>query len=272
MRKLLFSGCLLLTLSLAISAPEVHAQELKIITLQHRFGQDLLPAIQPLVGPDGTASAVDNHLMIRTSPERLQAIEQVIATLDTSRRNVRITVSHEDASQYRTDRAGVSGRVRIDDVEIGTSRRARPGVNIDLGSKESSNSRSGSEFVTVLDGEQAFIRVGQSIPYTQRWKQLAGRYVISGQTTEFYEITTGFAVRPRHIGEYVELEITPRIASINSANTIDFKELSTILRVMPGQWHDLGGNMQSRDEVSAAILSQGGASGSRQTGLRIRID
>jgi type II secretory pathway component GspD/PulD (secretin) len=273
MRYLSFVCCLFLTLGfLSLGAIEAQAQELKIITLQHRFAQDLLPAIQPLVGPDGTASAVENHLMIRTSPERLQAIEQVIATLDTARRNVRITVSHEDVSQYHENRAGISGRARIDNVEIGTSHRARPGVNVDIGSTESTNIRSGSEFVTVLDGEQAFIRVGQSIPYTQQWRQLTGRYVISGQTTEFHEITTGFAVRPRHIGDYVELEITPRIAAIGNANTIDFKELSTVVRVSPGQWFDLGGNMLSRDEISAAILRQKGASGGREGSLSIRVD
>jgi type II secretory pathway component GspD/PulD (secretin) len=274
MRKLLFAGCLFLLLNLVVSwgATESWAQDLKIITLQHRFGQDLLPVIQPLVGSDGTASAVDNHLMIRTTPERLQAIEQVIATLDTARKNVRITVSHEDASQYRADSAGVSGRVRTNDIEIGTSRRARPGVNLDIDSREGNSSRSGSEFVTVMDGEQAFIRVGQSIPYTQQWIQLTDRYMSVRQTTGFQDITTGFAVRPRYIGEYVELEITPRISSANKANITDFKELSTVVRVRPGEWFDLGGNMQGRDEVSTAILSQGNASGSHKTSLSIKVD
>lgn len=270
MRKLLTAACFM-TISLVTHSAWAQP-ELKIITLQHRFAQDLLPAIQPMVGEDGTASAVDNHLLIRAAPERMQAIEQVIATLDVMRKNVRITVSHSDTSQTQGSRAGVSGRVRTGDVEIQTSRGVPDGVRLDIDDRQSSSLRSGTEFVTVMDGERAFIRVGQSVPYTQQWVQLTRQYISAGQTTTFQDITTGFAVRPRYIGDQVELEITPRIASLNRGNVIDFEELSTIVRVAPGQWFDVGGSMQSRDDVSRAILSQRERSGSSSNYLRIKVD
>ena len=246
--------------------------EFKIITLQHRFAQDLLPTIQPMVGEGGSASAMDNHLMIRAAPERMQAIEQVIATLDTARKNVRITVSHDDVRQSQRDRIGASGRVRSGNVEVQVPDGAPEGVRLDIDSRQSNSSQRGTEFVSVLDGERAFIRVGQSVPYTQQWVALTQRYLAIGQTTEFRDITTGFAVRPRYIGDQVELEITPRIAGLNRAGFIDFEELSTVVRVTPGQWFDLGGNMQGRDDVSRAILSRQGGSGSRNTGLAIKVD
>ncbi len=274
MRKLLTAACFMamgLVMNSAWAQPE-----LKIITLQHRFAQDLLPAIQPLVGEDGTASAVDNHLFIRAAPDRMQAIEQVIATLDVTRKNVRITVSHTNASQTQGRGAGVSGRVRSGDVEIQTSRdgfdSTRDGLRVDIDDRQGSTLSSGTEFVTVMDGERAFIRVGQSVPYTQQWVQITRRYITTAQTTAFQDITTGFAVRPRYIGDQVELEITPRIASLSRGNVIDFEELSTIVRVVPGQWFDVGGNMQSRDDVSRAILSQRTGSGSRSNQLRIKVD
>jgi type II secretory pathway component GspD/PulD (secretin) len=274
MRKLLTATCFIIISLVTHSAWAQPA--LKIITLQHRFAQDLLPAIQPLVGEDGTASAVDNHLFIRAAPERMQAIEQVIATLDVTRKNVRITVSHTDTSQTQGSRAGVSGRVQAGDVEIQTSQGAYnsvpDGVRLDIDNRQSSNVRSGTEFVTVMDGERAFIRVGQSVPYTQQWVQLTRQYISAGQTTTFQDITTGFAVRPRYIGDQVELEITPRIASLNRGNVIDFEELSTIIRVTPGQWFDVGGSMQSRDDVSRAILSQRERSGDSSNHLRIKVD
>lgn len=270
MRKLLAVACFI-TLTLVVNSAWAQP-ELKIITLQHRFGQDLLSAIQPLVGEDGTASAVDNHLFIRATPERMQAIEQVITTLDVMRKNVRITVSHSDSSQNQGSRAGVSGRARVGDVEIQTSRGAPDGVRLDIDNRQSSSVRSGTEFVTVMDGERAFIRVGQSVPYTQQWIQLTRQYMSTSQTTVFQDITTGFAVRPRYIGDQVELEITPRIASLSHGNVVDFEELATIVRVAPGQWFDVGGNMQSRDDVSRAILSQRERSGANSSHLRIKVD
>ncbi|HLD10022.1 MAG TPA: hypothetical protein VJB68_08260, partial [Methylophilaceae bacterium] len=68
MHKLLFTGFLLLAVSLAANIAWAET-EFKIITLQHRFAQDLLPTIQPMVGEGGSASAMDNHLMIRAAPE-----------------------------------------------------------------------------------------------------------------------------------------------------------------------------------------------------------
>ncbi|MDE0925629.1 MAG: hypothetical protein OR997_00845 [Methylophilaceae bacterium] len=42
------------------------------------------------------------------------------------------------------------------------------------------------------------------------------RYIQVDRITDWLEVSTGFAVRPRTIGNQVELEVTPRIASLNS--------------------------------------------------------
>ncbi len=130
----------------------------------------------------------------------------------------------------------------------------------------------GSEFLTVVDGERAFIRVGQSVPYTQRWVYLTNRYINIQQTVEFQDITTGFAVRPRYIGDQVELEITPRIARLNQSGFIDFEELSTVVIVTPGEWFDLGGNMQNQDAVSREILSISLGDNRQNSSLKIKVD
>jgi hypothetical protein len=98
------------------------------------------------------------------------------------------------------------------------------------------------------------------------------RYVSVQRTTEFVDITTGFAVRARSIGNEVEVEITPRIAKLNQQGFIDFEELSTVIRVNKGEWFDLGGTMQQNDEVSRAILSKQNNSQSQDNHLEIRID
>jgi type II secretory pathway component GspD/PulD (secretin) len=249
--------------------------EFKIITLQHRFAQDLLPAVQPMVGEGGTASAVNNQLLVRATPERMVAIEQAVAALDVSRKNVRITISHDDVQQSRLDRLGISGRLRSGDVRIGAGEvqpGMRDGLQLEVDRGQTSMSQRGSEFVTVLDGERAFIRVGQSVPYTQQWALFTQRYLSIQQATEFRDITTGFAVRPRYIGDQLELEIAPRIARLNNSGFIDFEELATTVRVTPGQWFDLGGTMQSKDEVSRAILRNQQGDEVQTTSLMIKVD
>lgn len=186
---------LLLTLiCLMISLAQAGQSEFKMITLKHRFAQELLPIVQPMVGQGGTANAVDNHLIIRTSPQRLAEIEQVISRLDVARKNVRIEIRHESSQQAEDSEVAVSGRGRIGDAEVivGDSRLRRTGANIDLRSGSRETSQRGSEFVTVMDGYPAFIEVGQSIPFTREWLILTQQYGYAGKVTEFQDITTGF--------------------------------------------------------------------------------
>lgn len=258
----------LAVLNVALSAET----EFRMVTLQHRFAEDIVPAIEPMVGENGSVRAIDNHLMITATPERLAAINEIISKLDVQRKNLRITVSHEDKMQANSRSADISGSVRSGDVEIRVPGKARKGVAVDIAGHESEASMRGSEFLTVLDGERAFIRVGQSVPFTQQWLSLTQRYATLQQITEYHDITTGFAVRPRSAGGQVEVEITPRIARLNSAGFVDFTELTTVVRATPGEWLDIGGIMQNRDEISRAILSGEHGKSRRNSSLRIKIE
>ncbi len=264
---------LLLLLQFSISA--FAATEFKIIDLQHRFVEDILPIIQPLVGNDGTASGMQNHLIIRTSPEKMIEIERIISTLDVERQNLKITVSHQNNLQTNDDNFTVSGSKRVGNVSIGTRkfhRNTHDGVQLDIENSQSNASSNGNQFINVLDGESAYIKVGQSVPYTQEWVTLSQRYISVQKTTEFVDISTGFSVRPRSIGNQIELEITPRIAQLNQNKYIDFEELRTIVRLNRGEWLDLGTTMQQKDEVSRAILSSSNHHQSQSNSLSIRVE
>lgn len=248
--------------------------DFKMITLQHRFPQDVLPAVQQLVGPEGSVSAIDQHLVVRATSERMEAIEALVEKLDMARRNLRITVRHDNQQMDSRDAVGADGVIRHGDIEVGVGRGAEEqgDVRFNVDSSRSSMQRGSEQFLTVLDGERAFIRVGQSVPFTRQWMVLTAQYLNLQQTTEFHDITTGFAVCPRYIGNQVEVEITPRIARLNAAGFIDFDELTTTVRVARGEWLDIGGLMQNRDQVSREIFSQGQREEGNRTRLQIKVD
>lgn len=266
----LFTLTLLL---ISISAQAV--TDFKIFTLQHRFADDILPTIQRLAGEDGVITGMQNQIIIRVSPERMPEIEQAIANLDTTQQNLRITVSHQNNSNSANDGVSISGRKRIGNVEVTTNRypnNRQNGIQVGIQNNQSSSRNSGNQFINMMDGGTGFIRVGQSIPFTQEWVNYMRRYVSVQRTTEFVDITTGFAVSARSIGNEVEVEVTPRIAKLNQQGFIDFEELSTVIRVNKGEWFDLGGTMQQNDEVSRAILSKQNNRQSQDNHLEIRID
>jgi len=74
------------------------------------------------------------------------------------------------------------------------------------------------------------------------------------------------------VGNQVELEITPRIAKLNSSGYIDFEDLKTTLRVNLGDWVDIGGTMQTNDEVSRKILGFQNISSQQKSNLVIKVE
>ena len=74
--KSFFFICLM---SLSFSAPAETA--LQVITLQHRFADDLLHTIIPMVGIDGTETGMRNQLILRVAPDRMRNIEMIILHL-----------------------------------------------------------------------------------------------------------------------------------------------------------------------------------------------
>jgi len=263
-----------LLLILLLSSLSVFAEtEFKIITLQHRFAADLLPIISPMVGEDGTATGMDNQLILRASPERMREIEQSVTQLDVARVNRRITVKTSNNMQNQQESAEASGNVKIGNATISNDRRIPPNSGrVEIKSNNNRISQNSNQFINVIDGEQAFIRVGKIIPFTNEWITITRRYTHIERTTDWHEISTGFAVRPHTIGNQVELEIMPRIAKPNSQGYIDFEELSTIMHVPLGSWVDLGGTMQTNDEVSRKIFGLQQSSTQQNSSLMVKVD
>lgn len=267
----------LLLILLLISCCAFAETEFKIITLQHLFASDLLPIIAPMVGADGAANGMNNQLIVRASPERMLEIEAIVAKLDVTRVNRKITVKSSNNVQSLQERTDATGAVKVGEVTVANDRDAKPNSGrVDIERNSSNSSQNSNQFVSVLDGERAFIKVGQIVPFTQEWVTITRRYIQIDKTTDWHEITTGFAVRPRTIGDannqQVELEITPRIAKLNSQGFIDFEDLKTIINVKLGDWVDIGGTMQTNDDVSRKILGTQSVSNLQQSSLIIKVE
>lgn len=81
-----------LLLALAAASTTAGAQPIEIIGLRHRFADDLLPLLQPLVEPGGALTGQGSQLFLRASPANARQIKEVLATLDRPPRQLLITV------------------------------------------------------------------------------------------------------------------------------------------------------------------------------------
>lgn len=262
----------LFALLLIFSLPAWAATELRIFTLQHHFAQDLFSVVSPLVGEGGTVTGMNNQLIVRATPSQLIEIEAVIAEFDRPRVNRKITVQSNRSNQSTFNNTEASGNVNIGNVRIGNSNTRDNRARIDVTRQTNQSQQNSQQFIQVVDGERAFIQVGNLVPFTQDWLLITQRYTQLNRTTEWMEITTGFAVRPRTVGNSVEVEITPRIRNLNSQQSIDFEELTTVVRANLGEWVNIGQTMQQRDEMSRKILGTQSGTQQDQSNLTIRVD
>ncbi|MCK7497302.1 MAG: hypothetical protein MZW92_45720 [Comamonadaceae bacterium] len=92
--------------------------ELRVIALRHRLAAELIPAIEPLLGPGETVTGMDSRLIVRAAPATFMQLEPVIAALDVARRNLRITVRHGSVGSALEQTREVSGAVRRDGTRV----------------------------------------------------------------------------------------------------------------------------------------------------------
>jgi len=271
------------------AAPLTHAAdpELRVIPLKHRLADEVVPVVRPLLAPGESVSGMDSRLIVRAAPRTFAQIEHVLAEVDTPRRNLRISVRHAGESERVQDHQGVSGDVRRGNTRIVVTNGTRstggvtvgqtgPDGNVQLRSERHVTTKrdTSSQNLTVLDGGRAFLRVGESIPQVQTFLALVGSRLGVVAGIQYQDVTTGFEVEPRILGEQIQLTVTPRLAfrSNQGAQTINFQELSTVVTVKPGEWVDLGGAVESANEVNRQILGTRRSTDSEESRFLIRVD
>lgn len=260
---------------------------LKIIPLKHRSAEEMIPAIRPMLGPGENVGGMNYQLFVRASDQGLRDIEQLLESLDRARKNLRITLQQDVARSSESSSQELSGEGRAGNVRIIVPEREPAGrgglviggrevdsLRYSITSRSGSSLNSGSQFINVLEGAPAFIRVGQSLPYVQRFMAYAGNRIVYGQDTQFLNVTTGFEVLPRLHGDRVELEIAPRLSFVGSRGIQDvrFQELSTTVSARLGEWVELGGINASRDEVSRAILETASSQSGERGVVRFKVE
>jgi len=262
--------------------------ELRVIALKHRLAAEVVSTVQPLLGPGESVSSMDNKLIVRAAPRTLTQIERLLADIDVPRRNLRISVRHSEARDTTRQTGGVGGDVRSGDsrIIVGGDRSRDSGVTLRRSGPEGSmqlhterhvttTSDSATHILTVLDGGRAFLRVGESIPQVEPYLVFVGPQLAGlAAGVRFHDVTTGFEVEPRLLGERIQLAIHPRLAfrTDQGLRTVNLQELRTEVVLPPGEWVDLGGVLESANEVNRRILGGAQRTSGGNSSFLVRVD
>jgi len=223
--KLLFILAMLLT---ALLPAQAYSSSLEIIQLKNRTANEMMPLLEPVLDKDGVISGTGFQLIIRTSKQNLTELRKIIQKLDTAPRQLLITVKQLSEDEYRKQHSSARIQASKDSTTVDARIYGTSGAD-----KENKIQK-----VRVLEGNQAFIEIGQSIPIGER--------TITNNTVQesvrYKDVTSGFYVLPRisgnkEEGERVTLRISPHKASLSSegGGKINIQQMDTTVRGKPGE-------------------------------------
>lgn len=280
----------LITLFFLVFLPLLSAageMTLEVIPLKHRLTDDVIPILRPLVVPGGSISGMNNQLIVKTTPENLAEIKNVLDSLDRSPRRLMIYVKQDVAGKIQSSDHSVSGRYSSGDVSAGVNnpQRSREGLVIsgrdDNGNvirfrlQDSSSSSEDKNTFTVqaTEGYPAHISTGQSVPVSGRTAYVTPGGVVINDSTEYVDASSGFYVLPRLSSDQVTLLIAPQLTRVapGEAPVFDVQNVETTATGRLGEWIELGGINQQFSNNNRRIISSSSAQGSEQRSIYVKV-
>lgn len=254
---------LFLLLFLLICLP-LRAQQLEIIQLQSKTADEVLPTLLPLVEPGGTLNGMNDQLFLRTSARNRAEIHKVLAAIDRPLRRLIIRVAENREAEDASRGAAVRGQ-----VVLGSTQHADVGARVwDTRSVRGENA---SQMVQTVEGGQAFIQIGRSLPLPMRQVVLGPGGAVINEVVVYRDIGRGFYAIPRVNGQRVTVEISQQADSARGyGGAIDTQRLGTTISGRLGEWMELGGGgRQAMRETSGMAVSTGDARDSRSLWLMV---
>ena len=263
------------------------AEAVRVIELKQRPAAEILPLIQPLLGPGEAASATDYRLLLRVSDARLREIEGIVAQLDAAARGLLITV-------WQVPEADAQRRLRQLSLQAGTNgarvTTTAPAVPVPGPSVRRSDADGSARYRTqrgetdlaeermqvlrTQEGGHAYVRIGQSVPYIESIIRLSGERLRDVRAATLQDVTAGFDVVARVRGEEAVLAITPKLHSLANPD-IDrarLTDVATNATVKLGAWSDLGSVLRQASAVSNTVLDSAAVGTGERYTLLIKLE
>lgn len=273
---------ILALLLLLVMVPTITLAEsvVEVISVYNRPASEIQPLLMPLLESADQIVANGDSLIVKTTPERLQAITNLIRKLDNPLNNLLITVVQSRGITAAQLNAGIG----FDNIPIQSpsdpSRHVGDHPNQFQGHIYTQTNQSirtnniqNTQTIRTLEGTTAHIQAGNTYPVTN-YQIYPGGYGYPGvsQSTQFIEATTGFAVTPRLIGQQVILDVSPWSDRLNGQGQIETQAAQTTLRINLGEWVDLGGINDGRQSSSNSQFSYSRQTGQNNLHILVKVD
>ncbi len=268
----------LLALTALLQPAAGEADEMRTIQLRNRLAEQVIPVVQPLLQPGDAVTGQGDLLFVRTDAATFRQLQKVIESLDRAPRNLLISVGQGTVTSNTAAGARGTATVGSGDVQVGINRppSTEPGAQIQVeGTRQQANLRNVSS-VRALEGNEAWIQIGQSVPVTQTYVGSTGW---GGQTvertTQYRDVATGFYATPRINGDRVVLEIAPRQQSVSGPReerVVASAGADTTVSGRLGEWIEVGAVREARSGSTRGVLVWGTRADQSEYAVWVKVD
>jgi type II secretory pathway component GspD/PulD (secretin) len=263
-----------------LAAAALAAQDLgvEVLSVRNRPAADLVPALQPLAGPDGSVTSMENRIIVRAGPEAMRQIKAVLQQLDVAPRSLWISVRQATAQSSAARSAGVTGSIPVGDGGVRLTReggtvtttRSRTVVSGSFGASGSTETGSDVARILALEGRPAFIQAGSAVPVAPVVVVPSGATVVTG--TAYVEANSGFWVLPRIAGEVVTLELATTKDALGAGAVVDQRHVRTTLSARLGDWVHVAGIAADSATRSSGLATTGSADTTSDWNVDLRVE
>jgi hypothetical protein len=240
----------------------------EVFTIGYRPVDEMIQILRPMVPRPGSVSGAYGKIVVRTTPDNMREVKEILASLNQAPANLLISVRYSMNEEVRRDLYEAFGEIGGDTAGISAGRSADGGrglvirhedAGVRIDQRQGSGTDAGTQRVRVLEGKEAFIGAGRSVPVTEERVVTSGSGVTTVQrSTGFRSVDNGFYVRARLQGsDRVSVEVFPQHNRLaGDSRSIDVREASTVVSSPLGRWMEIGGvdsaSKSSTREIGAA--------------------
>ena len=278
---------LLLCLLMLLAAP-VQADSINTIQLQNRPAEEVIPIIKPMLGPSDSVTGQGFKLFLRSSPETLAQVKEMISNLDVAAQMLQISVFQGNDRDLRA--LSISGDVQIKsgdaNVSIGTQRgqdKKQGGGDVSYSTR---NASAGASTIStrgrlrdnpihqlrVTEGTEGYIETGEQIPYFSGANWYGPGALTGG--VDYKDVTTGFYVLPRIHGDKVTMHVSPfkQSQSKTRGGDINTQSAKTTITGRMGEWLPIGGTTEQTQRSQSSTGSYTSTQSRNNESIWIKAD
>lgn len=254
------------------------ANSIQYFDLKNRTAEEVIPLVQPLLQENEAISGSGYRLFIKTTPKRKQEIDELLAVIDKAIKNLRISVTNDEyvISDENNINASINARKGDAEVIVGKHKRENSGVTLEIDTRRTEDKSDKTQFVQVQEGKPAYISRESLhiIPIYAYVQRPNGNFLIEhNQLTPSKQ--DGFYVIARISDENsanVNIQSTSSNRRTYQGYGQDQTSVDTSLQVPLGQWFEIGGNTDTREENSKGILYRSKKNQQRYNKIFLKIE